>query len=300
VAQNISRAAIARAFCAWTTKRDRLAAFDPNSTMPTCARCGNDFSGNGNLCPSCYAKAVATVTTARPQPQFRKQTDSYLRSAPVTSALIAINIIIFVAMVASSRSIDFSIETLVKWGGSAGILVRQGEWWRLFTSMFLHANPIHIGFNMLCLFQLGFLAERAFGKIPYLLAYIATGICASLTSNFIHPKTLGVGASGAIFGIAGFLLTPIALKKLIIYTTGKSSILRTLVMFAIYNLAIGAAIPVIDNSAHVGGLVSGLVIGLFFCNRTRTLGSPPGQTGTPVITVDHTSIESRSTREIGR
>ena len=218
----------------------------------------------------------------------------------MTSALIAINIIIFVAMVASSRSIDFSIETLVKWGGSAGILVRQGEWWRLFTSMFLHANPIHIGFNMLCLFQLGFLAERAFGKIPYLLAYIATGICASLTSNFIHPKTLGVGASGAIFGIAGFLLTPIALKKLIIYTTGKSSILRTLVMFAIYNLAIGAAIPVIDNSAHVGGLVSGLVIGLFFCNRTRTLGSPPGQTGTPVITVDHTSIESRSTREIGR
>ena len=185
-------------------------------------------------------------------------------------------------------------------GDSACYLVIQGEWWGLFTAIFIHANPIHIGFNMLCLFQLGFLAERAFGKIPYLLAYLATGICASLTSNFVHPKTLGVGASGAIFGIAGFLLTPIALKKLIVYTTGKSSILRTLVMFAIYNLAIGAAIPVIYNSAHVGGLVSGLLVGLFFCNRTRTLGSPPPQSAIPVTAVDQSSVESRSTREIGR
>ena len=274
--------------------------------MPTCARCGNNFSGNGNLCPACYAKAVAAVRAVPQQrPLLAKQTQSYLRVAPVTFALIAINVAIFAAMVATSKSIDFSLETLVVWGGSAGTLVQQGQWWRLFTSMFIHANPIHIGFNMLCLFQLGFLAERAFGKIPYLLGYIATGMCASLTSNFIHPKTLGVGASGAIFGVAGFLLTPIALKKLIIYTTGKSSILRTLVMFAIYNLAIGAAIPVIDNSAHVGGLVSGLLVGLFFCNRQRTLGYPPPQsTGSVPPNPDspgtHDSIEARSTREIGR
>jgi len=268
--------------------------------MPTCARCGNNFSGNGNLCPACYAKAVAAVRAVPAQRPRIRQTESYFRVAPVTFALIAINVAIFVAMVATSKSIDFSIETLKAWGGSAGTLVQQGQWWRLFTSMFIHANPIHIGFNMLCLFQLGFLAERAFGKIPYLLAYLATGICASLTSNFIHPQTLGVGASGEIFGVAGFLLTPIALKKLIIYTIGKSSILRTLVMFAVYNLAIGAVIPVIDNSAHVGGLVSGLLVGLFFCNRQRTLGYPPPRPPGAPAPPTQDSIEARSTREIGR
>jgi rhomboid protease GluP len=202
-------------------------------------------------------------------------------------------------MVVTSKTFFFENDTLLKWGGDAGILVQHGQWWRLFTSMFLHANPIHIGFNMLCLLQLGLLAELAFGKIPYLLAYIATGICSSLVSIFVHPTTLSVGASGAIFGVAGFLLTPIALKKLTIYTTSKSSILRSLVMFAIYNLAIGAAIPVIDNSAHIGGLVSGLIVGLFFCTRPRTVGSPPrsSQSAPPPA---NDSIESRSTREIGR
>src|SRR4029077_17503747 len=132
------------------------------------------------LCPACYAKAVAAVTNVPASRPVNRSTQSFVRAAPVTTALIAINVIIFVAMVVTSKSINFSIDTLVAWGGSAGILVKQGEWWRLFTSMFLHANPIHIGFSMLCLFQLGFLAERAFGKIPYLLAYLATGICASL------------------------------------------------------------------------------------------------------------------------
>jgi len=267
--------------------------------MPICARCGTEFSGNGNLCPACYAKATATVATARPRRSASEQAASFFRVAPVTAALIAINVIIYVAMVATSKSIDFSIDTLVAWGGSAGILVHQGQWWRLFTSMFVHANPIHIGFNMLCLLQLGLLAERAFGRIPYLLAYLATGICASLTSNYVHPTTLGVGASGAIFGVAGFLLTPIALKRLTIYTTGKSTMLKTLVMFAVYNLAIGAAIPVIDNSAHVGGLVSGLIVGLFFCGRQRTVGFAPQRAASPA-SADDQSIESRSSREIGR
>jgi rhomboid protease GluP len=115
----------------------------------------------------------------------------------------------------------------------------------------------------------------------------------------VHPTTLGVGASGAIFGVAGFLLTPIALKRLTIYTTGKSTMLKTLVLFAVYNLAIGAAIPVIDNSAHVGGLVSGLIVGLFFCGRQRTVGFAPQRAASPA-SADDQSIESRSSREIGR
>ena len=145
----------------------------------------------------------------------------------------------------------------------------------------------------------GPLAELAFGKLPYFAAYIATGLCASLTSTLHHPDQISVGASGAIFGVAGLLITPLALKRLTIYSTSKSSTLKMLVQFALLNLVIGAAIPVVDVSAHVGGLVSGLVIGLLFALKPRTVGyasqPPPGP---PPSGPD--SIESRSTREIGR
>ena len=168
------------------------------------------------------------------------------------------------------------------------------EWWRLLTSTFVHGGLLHVGLNMWCLLMLGPLAEIAFGKFPYVAAYLATGICASLASTFYHPNVTSVGASGAIFGVAGMLITPLALKRLTVYSTSKSSTLKMLVQFAVINLLIGAAIPVVDVSAHVGGLVAGLIIGLLFAARPRTLGyAPDPPTG------DET-IESRSAREIGR
>jgi membrane associated rhomboid family serine protease len=267
--------------------------------MPKCSLCGNDFAGNGILCPACYAKTPRTVRVTRPTVPVIEQIAAYVRYVPVTSALIALCLIIFVAMAISSKSLFFSIPTLVAWGGDAGVLLRQGDWWRVLVSMFLHGNPLHIVLDMWCLANLGPLAERSFGKTPFLLAYISTGICSGLASDFYHPTSVSVGASGAIFGIAGFLITPIALKRLTIYTTGKSSVLRTLIVFAVLNLAIGQSFAVIDNSAHVGGLVSGLLIGILFCTRSRTLGYAPDPPPSPPNTGDE-SLESRSTREIGR
>jgi rhomboid protease GluP len=250
--------------------------------MPQCARCGNQFSGNGDLCPSCYAQAVASTVRAVPRKKpFLGQTAKIIQLAPVTSALIAINLLIYIAMALSTKSIDFSGDALIKWGGDYGPLTRGGEWWRLFTSTFVHAGLLHVALNMWCLWALGPLAELAFGKIPYLLAYVATGICASITSSFYHPQNLSVGASGAIFGVAGFLLTPIALKRLTVYTTSKSSVLRSLVVFAVLNIAIGAAIPMVDVSAHIGGLASGLLIGLIFAAKPRTIGFAPRPPATP-------------------
>jgi rhomboid protease GluP len=237
----------------------------------------------------------------RRQTPWTQQYMAILRMAPVTGALIAINLLIYVAMAVSSKSIDFSVQTLVNWGGDYAPLTRNGEWWRLLTSTFVHGGLLHVALNMWCLLMLGPLAEIAFGKLPYLAAYLATGLCSSLTSTLYHPTSIGVGASGAIFGVAGFLITPIALKRLTVYSTGKSSTLKMLLQFALLNLVIGAAIPVVDVSAHVGGLVSGLIVGLFFALHPRTVGYAPDPPPPPSPSSSgDQSFESRSTREIGR
>ena len=267
--------------------------------MPKCSLCGTDFAGNGNLCPACYAKTAPTVRVAPRKVPLTQQAATIIRLVPATSALITINLLVFIAMAVSTKSIDFSVETLVRWGGDYAPYTRNGEWWRLLTSTFVHGGLLHVALNMWCLLMLGPLAELAFGKLPYFAAYIATGLCASLTSTLHHPNQISVGASGAIFGVAGFLITPIALKRLTVYSTGKSSTLKMLVQFAVINLLIGAVIPIIDISAHVGGLVSGLIIGLFFSLHPRTVGRAPRPPASQPPPVDD-SIESRSAREIGR
>jgi rhomboid protease GluP len=251
------------------------------------------------LCPACYAKTPKTVVVTRRKPPWTQQYLAVLRLAPATTVLIAINLIIYIAMAVSSKQIDFSVELLRTWGADYGPLTLNGEWWRLLTSTFVHGGLLHVALNMWCLLMLGPLAELAFGKLPYVAAYIATGLCASLTSTLYHPNSIGVGASGAIFGVAGFLITPLALKRLTVYSTSKSSTLRMLVQFAVINLVIGSAIRVVDVSAHVGGLVSGLIIGLFFAARPRTLGYAPDPPARSASSGDE-SIESRSNREIGR
>jgi len=277
----------------------KLAWTENNHAMPKCSLCGTDFAGNGILCPACYAKTPKTVVVTRRKVPLTEQLTQIIRLAPMTSALIAINLLIYVAMAVSSKQIDFSVETLVRWGGDFAPYTRNGEWWRLLTSTFVHGGLLHVTLNMWCLLMLGPLAELAFGKFPYLTAYLATGICASLTSTFYHPNSIGVGASGAIFGVAGFLITPLALKRLTIYSTSKSSALKMLLQFAVLNLVIGAAIPVVDVSAHVGGLVSGLIVGLFFALKPRTVGYAPQPPPSQAFPAED-SIESRSTREIGR
>ncbi len=251
------------------------------------------------LCPACYAKTPKAVVVTRRKTPWTQQYVTVLRLAPATSVLIAINLIIYIAMAVSSKQIDFSVEMLRSWGADYGPLTLHGEWWRLLTSTFVHGGLLHVALNMWCFLMLGPLAELAFGKFPYIAAYIATGVCASLTSTLHRGDVTSVGASGAIFGVAGMLITPLALKRLTVYSTSKSSTLKMLVQFAVINLLIGAVIPVVDAYAHVGGLVSGLIIGLFFAARPRTLGYAPQPSASPTP-LDDDSVESRSGREIGR
>lgn len=163
-----------------------------------------------------------------------------------------------------------SSHELLRWGANFGPLSLGPQPWRLLFSNYLHAGIIHIGFNMWCLWNLGALAERIFTPWTYLLIYTACGLSGSLMSAWWHPHVVGVGASGAIFGLAGALIAALYLGRLPIPNEAINGTKKSLLSFAGYNLLFGAAIPGIDNSAHVGGLLAGLILGAAWALRWRS------------------------------
>ena len=178
----------------------------------------------------------------------------------VTPILIYINIAVFLLMVFLGLGfISFNGDDLLKWGANYGPLVKNGEWWRLLTSMFVHGGIMHILMNMIGLFFVGLILEHQLGSVRYLIAYLLTGIVASLTSLWWHDTSFSVGASGAIFGLYGIIL---ALLLTNVYSQWvKKTFLVSALIFVGLNLLAGL-LPDIDNAAHVGGLLSGFVIGL--------------------------------------
>ncbi len=181
---------------------------------------------------------------------------------PITTTLIGMNVAVYVTMVLTGvPPVEPLIPQLLKWGANYGPLSLGPEPWRILASTYVHAGIIHIALNMWCLWSLGFLAERVFDPWTYVLTYTFCGLAGSLASLWWHPGSVGVGASGAIFGLAGALIAALYLGHLPISRQAIQGTLRSLLIFAGYNLFFGAAVPGIDNSAHIGGLVAGLALG---------------------------------------
>ena len=190
---------------------------------------------------------------------------------PVTTALVGLNILVFLAMLFSGASLVApTYQQLLRWGADFGPLSLNGQPWRILVSNYVHIGIIHIGLNMWCLWNLGFLAERIFEPWTYVLTYTACGIAGSLASLWIHPLGVGAGASGAIFGLAGALIAALYLGHLPVPKTAIKGTLKSLLSFAGYNLFFGAVVPGIDNSAHIGGLIMGLAIGALLSKHLRT------------------------------
>lgn len=160
---------------------------------------------------------------------------------------------------------------LTKIGANYGPVVWQGQYWRLVTSMFLHADFLHIVLNGWALFQLGALFESWMGSSRTLLVFFVTGIAGSLASAVIS-KVPSVGASGAIFGLLGALIAILLRRRSALTPQGKS-ILMQLVFWAAINVIIGFSNPVIDNAAHLGGCAAGLLLG-FLLPPPRPLFEP--------------------------
>jgi len=180
----------------------------------------------------------------------------------VTYTLIAINILIFLL------GIIFNMQdTLINLFANYGPLVTENhQYYRLFTSMFMHANFLHIAFNMYALYLLGSQAEGFFGKTKFLTIYILSGLSGSLLSILLNQGTVSVGASGAIFGILGALLYFGFNYRVYLGNT----LIKEILPIILINLAFGFAITGVDNYAHIGGLVGGLTTAMATGFITRT------------------------------
>jgi len=183
---------------------------------------------------------------------------------------------------------EFDLTTLDRFGACDSMLVLQdGQWWRLVTACFAHAGILHIAVNLWCLWNLGLFGEPLLGRWGLAWVYVLTGVTGNLLgvawSGFTHTEMVVVGASGAIFGIAGILIILLSNRKLALPWQELKSLRGQVILFAVVNLALGVvpdfagslssadwarlhvdpnAIPHIANSAHLGGFLSGLALGL--------------------------------------
>lgn len=177
-----------------------------------------------------------------------------------TSIILDLNILVFLFMIFSGIHIlsPDGLE-LLHWGANRRLETTGGEWWRLFTNMFLHGGIMHLILNISGLVLAAIFVEPILKRRNYFILYILSGLCASLASIWWYPNTISVGASGAIFGVygatLGLLLTNAFPKR------EKKGILVLIGFYVGINLLWGLT-GGIDNAAHIGGLLSGALIGI--------------------------------------
>lgn len=223
------------------------------------------------------------VEVERRQQAHRARTSQFYelmrgRQPLVTYGLVLINVVIFLVMVWSSGGSaangvlhggPVADGTVRVWGAQSPILIEHGQWWRLFSEMFLHASVTHIVFNMASLLAVGTLAERLYGSKKFLAIYLGAGLIGSLVS-FAYAvvqanlNVLGVGASGAIFGVAGALLTVRFQQTDVIPAALRRRISSSMAPLVLVSLFLAAATPYVDNSAHLGGLLGGMALSFAF------------------------------------
>jgi rhomboid protease GluP len=235
--------------------------------MANCEQCGRQLPALtfGRKCQWCKQHEAAQrgedvqVQRVEPAPWMRQPSGSMI----VTQAIFGINVAVFIAMLLAGVSMldNPAGRDLVNWGANYGPLTVSGQWWRLLTCVFIHGGLLHIAFNMWCLWDLGRLAESIYGHWTFAAVYLISGLSASIGSVIWHPDILSVGASGAIFGIAGALIASFYLGEFSMPRAAMSGMLRSVVVFVGYNLFFGAVIARTDNAAHIGGLLMGLLLG---------------------------------------
>ena len=189
----------------------------------------------------------------------------YGKKAYVNGLLIALNVLFFLYLeiTGSSENVYFMYT---KGAMSAPAVLEDGEYYRLLTAMFMHFGIRHIMNNMLVLFVLGDNLERALGHVKYLIFYLLCGIGSNLVSMMAHSTdtmTVSAGASGAIFGVVGGLLYVVTANK------GRLEDLSTrqLVIMIFFSLYLGYTSTGVDNTAHLSGLVIGIVLAIILYHR---------------------------------
>lgn len=190
-------------------------------------------------------------------------------TAWVTPLLITINVAVFMLMVTEGYGV-FSPDTKMAsdWGANDGSLTLNGEWWRIISSLFLHYGVLHLLLNMNVLWIFGSQFERIFGSTKFLFLYFYSGVIGAIVSLWYSPWKVGIGASGAIFGLIGGLTAIAFIPKLRPPVSIAKGWITSGFFFVVINGAIGLSIPVIDNAAHFGGLIGGAICGIILASSS--------------------------------
>ena len=240
-----------------------------------CTRCGKPICPDcmiaapvGHQCPDCVAEARREF---RQGPGRRIAVANIKRRASATTALLVAIVAMYLVEVVTggpgSLMSGPSGLDLIKLGASVGLAVLPdgdvvgiavGQNWRLVSAMFLHAGLLHIAFNAYALWAFGTVVEQELGRIRFLLIYFTTGIVASAASYAFGPNAVGVGASGAIFGIFGAFVVYNYRRRHLAIAAAR---LRGAVTIVVINMVLGLTIQGIDWRAHVGGFIAGLFAG---------------------------------------
>lgn len=219
---------------------------------------------------------LAPTSFSGAQPQFEPGPLAARSLTPpsTTQILIAVNILVFLAMLFHSIwhsgvqrfldtpiGSDFDDKALLLWGGDYGPLTLGGQYWRVLTCLFVHLNILHLGGNLLLLWRLGKPLDRILNRKRHLIIYLFTGAASSLISLAWHPTSLKLGSSGAIFGQAGVLIALLAFARLNLSRRQTLGIVFWILLMTPFGLILGHFDKTTDYAAHLGGLVSGFAIG---------------------------------------
>lgn len=195
-----------------------------------------------------------------PEPHLEFLHAVWTRRTWFTYGFFGFNILIFILMALAGGSTNE--PTLLAFGVKANSEIARGQWWRFVTPIFIHIGMLHLVFNSYALWIVGPQVEKLYGGARFVILYVLTGVAAVYSSYFYHPQANSAGASGAIFGLFGALLVFGIRYRDSIPPFFKRAVGTGILPVIVINLFIGFTIPGIDNAAHIGGLLSGALLGL--------------------------------------
>ena len=281
---------------------------------PQCSYCGKKLSKNESSgeyeCLSCTFQRMdgediieEKVGTPPPQQNYQEPPENsyaeYLniqrfqqslqnasQTLIVTKILIAANVLVhlYVLSISSNYAPKEIGQMYIDMGANIGLLTFNGEWWRLFTSMFVHGGITHLLFNMYALWVIGSIVEKLFGSFGFSCIYFMSGVLGSVFSLYNHSFNVpSVGASGAVFGIFGALVSYAYFQKM--PKKISTHILKNAGLMILINAAIGLSIPQIDNSAHFGGCIAGIIAAYFIGQDITILKEKKRRNVSIIVTV---------------
>jgi rhomboid protease GluP len=182
----------------------------------------------------------------------------------VTRVLIGANLLAFAALLLAGAGLWHSSSAVqLAWGASFGPATKDGEWWRLGSAMFLHFGVLHLGMNMWALWDGGQLVERMYGHARFAVLYLVGGLAGNLVSLIAQgDRAISGGASGAVFGIYGALLVFLWRERMQLRPHEFRWLFWGAAGFSVATIAFGFLVPGIDNAAHIGGFLSGILLGM--------------------------------------